>query len=425
MHTNAAKIASEQMISLQKEIRSIIQKSSTQGKSVASIQSSPGLKADYRPQKVEEGIKSIQLLTNVVPTHKSRFLPRKPRSLLFSKQLDDWMMTSTLDGSLQTWSLGRKAIEGTSLHLPSLFNETCYAEDLCMNQRGSQIAIVLGEPSTAAAGNTEGSGPILIPASSGFTTKLALMNLEGSGKSQFGKPFIVKTDYNPHTKSISSIASYYGGPSDRNFYYTGGNDRSLVFWDIDEEGKEVKCNEVHRRHTSSIHSICQQYYSRTVWTGGADMRLVGFASCKSQIVHEQKLDYRISHIMANNHHPHTLLLSQSRQQQQMRFIDVRIPNSTTIQPFGWTELTNTSRYLKPSWHHAGNLISCGMSNPAIKYSGINVWDMRWVEKSGDPLQVIEMQAEKRYWCSEFHPTKDVLVAMATDCSVSFLDYKLA
>jgi WD40 repeat protein len=154
------------------------------------------------------------------------------------------------------------------------------------------------------------------------------------------------------------------------------------------------------------------------------MRLIGYSLSKGQPVFEQRLDHRISHILADQHSPHCLLLTQTRQQDQFRLFDTRAP-ALASPVFGWAETANTSRYLRPSWHPAGNLIACGSSNPASRAAGINFWDIRYLSKTASPLQMVDVQPDKRYWRTEFHPAKDLLVALATDGSLSFIDYTLA
>lgn len=360
---------------------------------------------------------SIELLTNISVTSKPRFLPRKPRSLLFSKHHPQWMVTSTLDGSLQSWSLPKKAIELPSLHLPSHLNESVFAEDMCMTARGGHLALVMAEfnsnPNEASSGTDSFQGA---------KNRILLAPLVNN---QISSPTIVEPSFSVHSKPISSIVAYYDGPSDRSLLLTGGNDRALVLWDIDETNLgKAEVREVHRRHTSGVHTICQLPQSRNVWTGGPDMRLIGFSMSKSQPLFEQKLDGRISHILSNSEHPNCLLVAQSKQSDQFRIVDTRNPNEN-CPLFGVPEISNTTRYLKPSWHHAGNLIACGTSNPVSRSSGINLWDIRYVSRTSSPLQMVGAQPDRRYLNAEFHPSENLLVALTTDASLYFIDYTLA
>lgn len=356
-------------------------------------------------------VDSIELLTQVAVTSKSKFLPRKPRSLLFHEHLDDWMVSSTLDGSVQPWSLARRAMAAPSLHLPSFVDEACFAEDMCLNHRGTQLAVVLGEPARLVQGAPEDTATVSL--------KLCIVPVDAARS--LGRPVLVEPSFAAHSKSIASVCSFYDGPSDTSHYLTGSADRCLALWEVGEAAATASVKEVHRRHTSAIHAVCQQPQSRVVWTGGSDMRLVGFSLGTGQALHDQRLEYRVAHVLGNRQRPDALLVVQTRQQEQIRMLDTRSP-FVAVQSFGWAETSNTSRYLKPSWHPAGNLVACGLSNAASHASGIHIWDLRYAKH--DPLQLIEGLPDKKYWSCEFHPRKDLLAALATDGTVSFIDYAL-
>lgn len=211
--------------------------------------------------KMTDTSSSVQLLTNLVNVSKSKFLARKPRSLLFSRQVDDFMLTTTLDGSIQSWSLERKGLVGTS-HLPSMLNQTVFAEDVCLNHKGTHLAVALAEPSSSS-----GTDLTLESSSSASMISHRLLYIPLSQKT---KEIYLQPSFPVHTKGISVVESFYDGPSDRSLFLTGGFDKTVAFWDTNDTGTELKVKEVHRRHTSVVHTIAQQVQSRIIWTGGAD-----------------------------------------------------------------------------------------------------------------------------------------------------------
>jgi WD40 repeat protein len=207
-----------------------------------------------------------------------KILPRKPRSLLFSADLPDAMLTSTLDGSLQSWSLPKRAIEA-SVHFPSLLSQNVFPEDICLNRRSTHMAVALGESSKAnespvesyESGHLYGSHPpSSLSAAELLTNRLYFMPVPFSATAK--APGILLEPASPvHTKSIVSVATFYdSASSDRSIFITGGNDKALGLWDVSDSGHELKARPVHKRHTSAIHAIAQQLHSRNVWSGGND-----------------------------------------------------------------------------------------------------------------------------------------------------------
>lgn len=356
---------------------------------------------------------SVELLAGLQMQTKAKFLPRKPRSLLFSRHDPDWLLTSTLDGSLQRWSLDRRALHGPSVSLPHALNEACWAEAMCVDTRGQHAALALASPSTAV-----GDAPV-----PEMTTRLCVLGV-GEG----AQPRLLAPSHAVHSKGLASVVAFYDGPSERSLFASGGNDKNVALWDADLRSDNgtaslhATTTELHRRHTSTVLALCQQPQTRMLWSGGADMRLVAYCLAKRQTGFETKLEGRLSHILAHSQDPQRLLLALARPSEQFRLLDCRAPTSPAA-VFGWAEAGNTSRYLLPSWHAAGNLVACGSASPLGAAPGINVWDLRYLPH---PLQRIDAgTADRRFAATLFHPTRDLLVALATDGSVSFIDYSLA
>lgn len=351
------------------------------------------------------------LLAGLQMQTKAKFLPRKPRSLLFSRAHPNWMLTSTLDGSLQCWSLDRRALDGPSLSLSQALNEACWAEAMCLDVRGQHVAMALGSPTASA------DAPV-----PELSTRICVL-----GINEDSAPRLLVPSHPVHSKGLASVVAFYDGPSERSLFITGGNDKNVALWDSDLSARAAPAattttTELHRRHTSAVLALCQQPQTRTLWSGGADMRLVGYCLAKRQTVFETKLDGRLSHILSHAQDPNRLLLALARPSEQFRLLDCRTP-TTPSAIFGWAEAGNTSRYLQPSWHHAGNLVACGSASPQGSPPGINIWDLRYLPH---PLQRIDAgSADRRFAATIFHPTKDLLVALATDGSVSFIDYTLS
>lgn len=135
-----------------------------------------------------------------------------------------------------------------------------------------------------------------------------------------------------------------------------------------------------------------------------------------------KFSSRLSHLLANECHPHSLLTTFCSLQDQLQLLDTRSPLGQSLITFGHRELSITSRYIRPAWSLNGNMIAMGTAVPESRASAINIWDIRFLDRSVVPMRSIEFGGEKRFLNCEFWPTGNVLVALATDGSANFVDF---
>ena len=109
---------------------------------------------------------------------------------------------------------------------------------------------------------------------------------------------------------------------------------------------------------------------------------------------------------------------------QLRLFDCRINN--IVHSFGTQETANLSRYVRPSWHHDGNLIANGTLSPADSVGSINIWDIRMMISSDNninikPVKMINCD-DRRLVRAEFAPDGRSLVGMSTDGAMTFVEF---
>lgn len=356
---------------------------------------------------------------------KGRFLPRKPRSIIFaplttSSFASSTFLTTSLDGSLQVWSTK----DQTVLKTVHFSNTQAIAEDVCWgngNEERNLLVVALNEfgPNVGAASSNSGD---LSPVAK---SRLAVMSWNFSDDLDCSSPSLL--DPSPHTKEVSVIAPLTTKNDHFCSIVTGSHDKSIYLWSLEGESQNLtsRATLIHRRHTSAVNGICQPT-SNHLWSGGYDSRLVGWDLTKGSVIHEFKMDHRISHLLPKPTMTSScMLVTLQSSKEQLRLIDLRSPTAAGL-VFGWQEASNTSRYLRPSWHPSGNIVACGTSSPTASPSGVNLWDVRYIGKSSChnyPLQVIECAgcSDKRYLRSEFSNAEPLLVALSTDGSVLFVE----
>ena len=157
-------------------------------------------------------------------------------------------------------------------------------------------------------------------------------------------------------------------------------------------------------------------------SGAVDCRLFGWATQHSRASFSHRFTNRISHLLANFHHPNSLIVTFCSPSRQLLMLDTRSPLSHSQVSFGHSELSSTSRYLRPSWSRSGNLVALGTIVPETRTSALNVWDVRYLGPEGSPTRSIEFSGEKRFLASEFWPAGNTIVVLASDGSANFVDY---
>ena len=358
--------------------------------------------------------------------HRPRAFPRKPRCLIFNSiqpSFSDTMITSSLDGSLQIWSKNEQKIQ-SSLYLPSYLHKPYFVEDLCWDRHpNGLLALGMCESANAPAAD-ESSGA----SSSRSDRQIAFLQFNPIDPS--ASPRFISSNLSPHDRSISVIESWSSSKhsGDNSYFLTGGLDKAIYSWKLTSNGAsrdpEISTYELHRRHTSSVQAICYDWVNSDIWSGGTDCRLVQWSGEENRLLNEIRWDSRISHLIKSNAHPNLMLATVTSTSAQLRLFDCRI--NTIVHSFGTLETANLSRYVRPSWHHGGNLIAIGTLSPADSVGSINIWDIRMMKSSNNgsnikPVKMINCE-DRRLVRAEFAPDGRSLVGMSTDGAMTFVEF---
>lgn len=358
-------------------------------------------------------------------TSKVKFFPRKPRCLLLGDDRDpDLIITSSLDGSVQ-WLWGKELLNNCTLFLPTLVNRPCFAEDMCLVPclNGALLTTV----DAMLGGTAEDPG----------NSSSSVIFLPLAHKDSKAKPAVLSDQTHPHQKAISVIQNFEMASDSDVRFLTGGLDKSVSLWRIEDNLQVVSIQQVHRSHTSAVQALAQLNGSPgELWSGGADWymgmhswhlqcsRLLGWSHQASRTFFTHRFNHRISHLLTNKHHPRLLLTCFCSKNNQLQLVDSRGPITDNPRSFGHGELQYTSRYVRPSWAPDGNLLALGTTTPEDKVSAINVWDIRKISPHGHPMLSITFASERRFLACEFGHKSDSIVATATDGSLNFVDFSI-
>ena len=151
-------------------------------------------------------------------------------------------------------------------------------------------------------------------------------------------------------------------------------------------------------------------------------RLIGWSLNESRSTFSHRFNHRISHLLSNEHHPHSIVATFCSPNRQLLLLDSRAPLGNNQVEFGHHELASMSRYAKPSWSTDGNFVALGTSVPEARVSAIHVWDIRNLRSDAPPMRSIEFSGEKRFLNCEFWPAGNVIVALSTDSAANFVDF---
>ena len=246
-------------------------------------------------------------------------------------------------------------------------------------------------------------------------------------------PKFIYSSLTPHDRNISVIESWSSNKHSSNNeastsnFLTGGLDKAIFSWKVVRSDlsrdPQITAQELHRRHTSSVQAICYDAITCDIWSGGADSRIIQWSGEGNRLVNELRWDSRISHLVKTKNHPNLMLATVTSMSSQLRLFDTRINN--IVHSFGIQESSNRSRYVHPSWHPDGNLISNGTLSPTDSICSINIWDIRMMRNNNNsteikPVKVINCD-DRRFVRTEFAPEGDCLVGMATDGYMTFVD----
>lgn len=316
----------------------------------------------------------------------SRAFSRKPRAVLFSPPERDALYTCAIDGTMQRWSMQTRTSTWTAWLMPEGLPDQ-FVDDLCWDSAGRSLLV--GCATTAAyTGNSQ------VP------QVFQVLPVPDQ------PPLVRPRQERPHERGVSAIAALNASR-----FVTGGYDRAILLWS--DEAVDV----LHTHHTSFPASIVHVPHEELLWSGGADCRIIGYSLQSGRVAFEARWNARIAHAMYNAHLPNNVLCMVASRDSQFRLLDPRMPLSR-FTSFGWPEDLNTSRYLRPSWHSAGNLIACGTLKPSSpSTSGVHVWDLRNLSAR----QLIPC-SDQRLVCTQFHPTDNVIVAASTESSSATFIY---
>lgn len=317
----------------------------------------------------------------------SRAFSRKPRAVLFNPSERDSLYTCAIDGTMQRWSMQTRTCTWTALLIPEGLPDQ-FVDDLCWDSTGRSLLVGCATTS-ASAGNSHAPQVFQV-----FPSPDHL-------------PLVRPRHECPHERGISAIAALKASR-----FVTGGYDKAVRLW------TDRTVDVLHTRHTSFPASIVHAPPEEILWSGGADCRIIGYSLKSGRVALEARWDVRIAHTMHNANLPNNILCTVASRDGQFRLLDPRMPLSR-FTSFGWPEELNTSRYLRPSWHAAGNLIACGTLKPLPPgSSGVHVWDVRNLSAR----QLIPC-SDQRLVCTQFHPTDGVIVAASTEnSSATFIYY---
>lgn len=271
MHTQAAAKSFERISQLMDELQNLLggqSRSLSRPESSYSTRESPyPISRSNASQVIPEKLAPTTIngsIRDVSVVVKAKYFPRKPRCLMFSGGDDnDLMLTSSLDGSIQYSSMERQAVVKRVL-LPSLINRDCYAEFMCAAPLLNGFIISTVDASLSMGGNSTETDPGNLPSS------LVFMRNKLSGDVHHK---VLTPPGSPHQKAVSALSSYrYGAPLESSFrFLTGGLDKNICIWRVDETLSKVTTQEAHRIHTSAVQTMVQTSSSpNIIWSGGAD-----------------------------------------------------------------------------------------------------------------------------------------------------------
>ena len=326
---------------------------------------------------IASSIPSNNSARNIIQAHNIKHIPkalsRKPRDLQYSPSGAQFFATS-LDGGIFLWDAQAQSIR--SIHyLTSHLNRVTYAEHTCWRNENS-----------------------LILAAEGVHSEIIQLDL------QTQKFETLHLSQHPVTAMSSDVHSV------KEHIITGNAEKCIELWGFTKEPSTL----LHKKHTSTIQSIFT--LGDTVYSGGADCRLVAHSLTRNTPIFEHKHNDRISHITSID--PNSLLVTFcTAEPKQFGVFDIRQERLTMR--FGWDEESNITRYLSPSIIPEQKLIACGTSAPSKQRpSSINLFDIR---QQGRIIQTIDAASSKehrRFLKSEY--VRDSLTALSTDGTISFI-----
>ncbi|KAF9105810.1 hypothetical protein BGX29_011312 [Mortierella sp. GBA35] len=354
----------------------------------------------------------VETLTNVHSDVRNKTFSRKPRSMVHhsaiaGSDMEEVMVTSSLDGQIQFWDLEKRRVTST---IPKGPTNMPWAEDICWVGKN-----------TLAVASAHKEGVIM-------NNQLMLVHVEKAKPNSSIVWTLQPLDQKPHETSkggimcITSLMEDQSGIS----LATAGMDKQVIRWKFMPPNSDGDCvpsqqTVVHNRHTSTIQSLCYLPHNNVLYSGGSDCRVISWDMGRSEIVTDYRSTERgrINSITPNPVDPNLLLVAHATTSNQLSLHDIRLRFDEPVLRFGFECADNLSRQIMPSWHPGGAIVSCGtQSDPKI-----NIWDVRWRDVHRGAGQSIDGQT-KRVFKAAFHPKRPFITSMSADSSLAFVDFRL-
>ncbi|KAF9582618.1 hypothetical protein BGW38_010966 [Lunasporangiospora selenospora] len=356
---------------------------------------------------------TLETLSVIHKDVRSKFFSRKAKTMVLHSpiagpDMEDLMVTTAFDGSINLWDLDSKktltTIPKSSLNMP-------WAEDVCW----------VGKNTLAVATATKDGVPL--------SRQLSLLHVsppkQGRSLSSGGLQWrLQQLEEVPHDSLKGGILCMTGMSEDMSgvSMATAGRDKQIIQWKFSNDNTNgdytpVRQRAIHSKHTSTIQSIYYAPHSQTLYSGGMDCKVLGWNMERSDIVLEHKsVDQgRITHLAPNPQDMNLMLICHATTSNQLTLHDMRTRFETPVLKFGFHCADNLSKCIMPSWHPDGALVSCGMQVE----SKINIWDIRWKNTQRGAGQSIDIH-DKRVFRAAFHPRRSLMASMSSDSSLAFV-----
>ncbi|KAI9233235.1 MAG: hypothetical protein BYD32DRAFT_135293 [Podila humilis] len=250
-------------------------------------------------------------------------------------------------------------------------------------------------------------------------------------------------------------------------FVTGGADKKLYHWkflaEVDEEHKPIPekpegLTFIHDYHKSSVLSLSFSHHAGILYSGGKDNYYIGYDMQHQAVARKDKLRC-IYHITQNPADARLNLLTYYDRKGQFEIMDERVASKPILR-IGYPSEKNQSIMSIPSWHQDGALFTSGTLEDGI----VNIWDIRWnalpldpsrrpggglvydngpfvpgvsakhpihnrlprglTVQQGSPTQILTKMGGGPVLQALFHPTRNKMIFVNKDCSLSFNDYHL-
>ncbi|KAG0000533.1 hypothetical protein BGZ79_005816 [Entomortierella chlamydospora] len=396
---------------------------------------------------------------------------KAPRPMKFNPfshqtQFEGIAATCSVDGSIQFWNINTREMV---LSLPARGTRIFpYTETLTWVSEDTIVAVShlrLGSSWPEVPLNVVNVEPTLHPLPE-TQTNLITLYFNPDGKLGYR---VVNITSKPHEKTISAVTAVMREDHSMS-YITGGCDRALYHWKFHARSDENQSQyepeglrSVHKLHSNAISSVAYSHISKNLYSGGKDCRYICFSLEHEKVVKELKLGY-IIHINQNPVDPRISAVTLQSLTDQYMLMDERTPGHQVLR-LGYTPGHKPSKITHPSWHPEGGLFCSGTDVDGV----VNVWDIRWSgikntyhqrpgsgivtgdvqfdrvitgseapprhpifrkrlptegyyrSMAGGPSQILELGGKKVLHAG-FHPTKNVMIALNSDSSLTFMDY---